>query len=794
MIRCRLWALLLLAPCACALSGGEGVDETSSALQGINFVQAASSTPHWSFRSVATTYGQAQIAGDTNIVPICWSDASSSVVSVTDTMHNAYAVAAPVVRLAGTASCTMYYAANIKAAAANANVVTVKFSARVRNPDVRIAEYSGLSATPLDVSAGATGNGTSASSGTAVTTAPGDLIVGADYDQGSTTGAGPGFTSRIITARDSDILEDEIAGAPGAYAATAPTSGGWWVMQMAAFKAAKVADAGAGGGGTGSSEAGTDASSEAGTDASSKGGTDASSGGGTDASSQTGMDASNEGGMTSGGGMGGADAGPETGSTTPDAGKGSPPPPDAGSPTPDAGVGSPPPPDAGGAPSTLVQHVSGSNLRNNSMTSPYCYTMQLPAGATAGNAIVVGVTWKGNATLKVSDDHGDSYTNSEAFFDSADNQSVGIASSFGVAAGARALSVCFSADPGGWVEPMATEFAGVVGVDGAGTGGNGTGTSAAAGALTPHGSDLLYQVVYTPGGSPSRFSAAGGATLLSADTLDGWAGQFGPAVAGAPSLSLGSSVHWTTAALLLRTGSAGGVPSGMRILHLEHINLPVSPGAVAGGAGYPSPTPIEFPSGGNLLVAAIGGGCGCSNVAFVSGITDSASNAWTQAKKQGDGDAMSQIFYAGNAKSASSLMLSVAWDSNNTDDSTAMLYDVTGAASSPFDVAAGAGGAANSPGNFTVPFTITPSEPGELVFLATPWDFDTAGGLIGGLIDTNITSGESESGPFPVDENNGWGHAVSTSTSPMSFTWVPLYSGIEFGISASVAAAFKPAP
>jgi hypothetical protein len=427
------------------------------------------------------------------------------------------------------------------------------------------------------------------------------------------------------------------------------------------------------------------------------------------------------------------------------------------------------------------------------MASPFCYNIQLPAPATAGNAIVVGATWKGTATLAVKDDHGNKYTNREVFADKADNQSIGIATAFGVASGTRVVSVCFSADPGGWVEPMVTELAGVVGVDGAGSAANGVGAAATAGALTPSGTDLLYQVVYTPGGSPHSFTAGAGSYLLSADTLDGWAGQYGPAPAGAPSVSLGSSVRWATAAVLLRSGSAGSVPSGMRIVHLEHINLPVSPGAVSGGAGFASPTPIEFPTGGNLFVAAIGGGCGCSDVAFVSGITDSASNVWTLAKKQGDGDAMSQLFYAGNATPGSSLMLSVAWDSNHTDDSTAMLYDVAGASTTPFDVAAGAGGEAKSTGNFTVPFTLTPAHAGELVVLGTPWDFDTAGGLIGGLDDTNTTSGESESGPWPIDENNGWGHAWSTGA-PMQFTWVPLFTEIEFGITATVAAAFKPAP
>ncbi len=735
MIRHRTSLLLVPVLCACGSPAGEDVGETASALGGIAFVQVASSTPQASLTSVATTYGNAQNAGDTNIVPVCWFDAQTSVTGVSDTSGNVYTVAAPVVRLSSTASCTMYYAPNIKAATAGANVVNVTFSAAALNPDVRISEYSGLSKTPLDVSAGATGNSTLASSGPATTTAAGDLLVGSDYLESTTDGAGPGFTSRIITSPDSDILEDEVAGAAGAYSATAPTGGGWWVMQMAAFKAATATDAGASG-----TSSGVDAGG---------------------ASKDSGADAH-------------ADAGVDSGSDA------SPPPP-------------PPPPasDAGG-PANLVQHVSGSNLRNNSLASPYCYYTELPAPAMAGNAVVVGATWKGRATLEVTDDHSDPYAVNETFFDSSDDQSVGIASAFGVAAGARKLSICFSANPGGWVQPMATEFAGVVAIDGAGSGGSGSGSTATAGSLTPGGSDLLYQVAYTPGGPPTSFAASSGHTLLSADIRDGWAGQYGPAAAaGAPSIALGSAQHWATAAVLLRTGAAGSVPTGMRIVRLQHHNLPASAGAGNGSGSFANPTSLEFPTSGNLIVADVAGGNGTSSPPSVTSIVDGR-NTWTQAKLATAGDCMTQLFYAGNTAPNPGLSISLSWQATDT-DATALLYDVIGASTSPFDVAAGGGNDSNDAiGDLTLPFKLTPAGAGELVIVETVWDYNTGGGLLGGLWDGDITSGESESGPFPVDENNGWGHEWTTSTSPISFTWVPYYGSLSFGTYAGAAAAFKP--
>ncbi|HEV2194387.1 MAG TPA: hypothetical protein VGR55_02340, partial [Candidatus Acidoferrum sp.] len=49
---------------------------------------------------------------------------------------------------------------------------------------------------------------------------------------------GTGYTSRVITSPDGDILEDQIVKATGSYSATAPISSGAWIMQMVAFRAA----------------------------------------------------------------------------------------------------------------------------------------------------------------------------------------------------------------------------------------------------------------------------------------------------------------------------------------------------------------------------------------------------------------------------------------------------------------------------------------------------------------------------------------------------------------------------
>ena len=198
------------------------------------------STIQASNTSVSVAYSNAQTAGNLNIVAVGWGDTISAISSVTDSKGNTYT------RAVGPTSNTglqqaIYYAKNI---ASGSNTVTVKFNQAAAYPDVRIVEYSGLDPTsPLDVTAAGTGNGTSASSGSATTTSANELIFGA----GSTTGTaftapGSGFTTRIVNIYG-NLAEDKMVSSTGSNAATATNSGGYWIMQMATFKASASSSA-----------------------------------------------------------------------------------------------------------------------------------------------------------------------------------------------------------------------------------------------------------------------------------------------------------------------------------------------------------------------------------------------------------------------------------------------------------------------------------------------------------------------------------------------------------------------
>ena len=455
----------------------------------------------------------------------------------------------------------------------------------------------------------------------------------------------------------------------------------------------------------------------------------------------------------------------------------------------------------GGTVPTLVQHDSSSNTRNNSLSaSPYCYYFLLPGPTTAGNAVVVGFTFENNPTPTVSDDQADPYALVASGYDSAQTQSIAIAAATNVKRGARVLSLCFNADPGGNVQPMASEFANVVAVDGQGTTNSGSGTTATSGSLTPTASgDLIYQVVTSLSFAQTSFTASNQAgaswNLLSADLMDGWAAQYGVYASTSaldPALTLGKSDHWLSAAILLKAGQAGGAPSGLHIVRLVHENLPETVPAGGTGAEWPNPTLLQLPCSGNLQIAMVGGG----TPVYSTGIADPVSGAWAQA---GQSQAGTQAFYVPNAACPNDLDLTVGWTGSlgPYNDYTILFYDVASAAQAPYDTVVFATGSQNatepSGDTLTMSYTLSPATQNELVLSENMWAYNTGSGLENALFDANTFSGESVSGPEPVDENNGWGHVITSSAAPVSVVWDLLFPNLPVGAFAGMSVAFEAA-
>src|SRR5262249_20847618 len=154
-----------------------------------------------------------------------WNNATSNITSVTDTAGNVYQLAVPTARGNGI-SQAIYYAKNIRSAAAATNTVTVAFNAATPYIDIRALEYSGLDqSNPFDAGKSASGTSNSANSGAVTTTAAHELIFGAGITVGGFGGAGANFTTRIITTPDADIAEDRFVTTAAAYSATALLTG-----------------------------------------------------------------------------------------------------------------------------------------------------------------------------------------------------------------------------------------------------------------------------------------------------------------------------------------------------------------------------------------------------------------------------------------------------------------------------------------------------------------------------------------------------------------------------------------
>lgn len=231
-------ALALYRAALCALSLVFTMAVPATAAAAIAYVQGAYVTGTTT-ATATVKYGSAQNAGDLNVVVIAWVGSTPTVQSVTDSKGNAYAAASAATIDSGVGAQQIWYAKNIVSAAANSNTVTITFNTAVSDSDIRIVEYSGIdTVNASDGGVGASGTGTAQNSGSLTTTNANDLLVAGNFIAGTTTAVGSGFTQRLLTNYD-EIVEDEVVTAIGSYSATATqNSSGYWLMQMAAFRAA----------------------------------------------------------------------------------------------------------------------------------------------------------------------------------------------------------------------------------------------------------------------------------------------------------------------------------------------------------------------------------------------------------------------------------------------------------------------------------------------------------------------------------------------------------------------------
>jgi Fibronectin type III domain len=199
------------------------------------FVQGNYATPQTPQSTITVPFKSAQKAGDLNVVIVGWNDSTTLPTALWDSQGNTYQPA--VGSKTEGVSQLIVYANNISD---GPNAVTVTFNTGANYPDVRILEYSGISdSNPLDVAVGSTGNSASSGSVSLNTTNATDLLVGANIVWTGTIGPSSGWTQRMVTVPDGDIVEDRVVTGLGSYFTSTPLIGpGPWVMQVAAFRAA----------------------------------------------------------------------------------------------------------------------------------------------------------------------------------------------------------------------------------------------------------------------------------------------------------------------------------------------------------------------------------------------------------------------------------------------------------------------------------------------------------------------------------------------------------------------------
>ena len=856
-----------------AQSGSLANGFTYAAITTITYVQSNSATPQSPQSSVGVKFTAAQVAGDLNVVAVGWNNSTTKISSVTDSIGNAYTLAVGPTVQNGFGTQSIYYAKNILAAAAGANVITVTFSSTAPSPDIRILEYSGADPnSPVDVVAASSGSGSTSGSGAVTTTNTTDLLFGANYVQTLTAGPGSGFIQRLLTSPDGDIAEDQMTTATGSYGASAPLSySGTWIMQMVALRTPSGTsgtaptvtgvspNSGSTMGGTPVTITGTNFASGAtvafaGTAATNVAVINSTtitaytpagvSGAATVTVTIIAQNGSLAGGFTYIGVPAISGISPNTGSvgggtavtiagtnfssgatvtfggaaaanvvvvnsttitaTTPSG--------SAGTVTvtvtnPDgqSGVLS------GGftyttdeqATPTIVSHFSESNSRSASASGPNQFYFHLADPAISGNAIIAACQFQGNAALTITDNQSDNYTNAEVYYNSANNQSIVIAESFNVTAGAYNLTATWSTNTAQF-QCVSTQIANVTASDGFGTGNEGSGMSVTAGSMAPTATDdLVYQVTASLSGTltQSSFTAGSGLMLLSADTRDGMAVQAGVNSSESainPVMTLGTSAPWISAAVLLKSGAVGAVPTGMRVAYEVHENIPYTIAGGGTGSGWPNPMTLQIPCVAGATIAAMMDGGGNQSDSPINDISDSNGNTWSQIALYNRSDNLiyAQAYYAKSVLCTSNTEVLTVTSDTNTGDNTIVFYVLLGTSADPLDSYAGGGeDVTNDSSTMTPNYTLTPTSSNDLVLQEQNWVYNTAIGIAGAnqLFDSGYYSGISKDGPQPIDQNGGWMHYYSGSTSPVSFTYYLLSSTDPNGPTYGMAVAFKAA-
>ena len=219
----RLFWFLLVSVCILPTADAQA--------SGVLFEQAVAKAASGPANTLSLSFPANTMAGDIILVAFDY-DTNTVPSSVTDSQGSAFTPVGIQLSSPGGTRSRVYYAMGIKG---GADTVTVNLSGTSGWIELYLTEYTGVNQNnPIDAQAGASGTAGAVSSGNATTTMAGDVIYGFCVGDWNCT-AGSGFTAR--SNFNANLIEDELAGSAGSYAATGRANNGW-TMQMLALKPA----------------------------------------------------------------------------------------------------------------------------------------------------------------------------------------------------------------------------------------------------------------------------------------------------------------------------------------------------------------------------------------------------------------------------------------------------------------------------------------------------------------------------------------------------------------------------
>jgi hypothetical protein len=457
------------------------------------------------------------------------------------------------------------------------------------------------------------------------------------------------------------------------------------------------------------------------------------------------------------------------------------------------------------SPDYLVQHVAGSNIGGGQSESTV--TVTLPNLTKAGNCLVVSVGHWNSLTASVADDKTNTYTLAATGNDATNGYQVKMFVAPNIAADTKVITVTLNNSGVGSTAVQVAEFYNIatstpVDVN-VGTSVTLPSAVATGSMTTTQANDLVYQVAFSESqfltGNQPLFKRitkdpTNGLVLASADLLDGVTAQYGiKASAGAinPTINVSAtgvanSDIVVTAAVALKTATAGSAGSGKRIVHVQSCNFFRDNGATT--------VNLQFPSTGNLLVQTwVGYNTTAAASVELNSMTDGAGNTWsaTGASVSISGGGLSRMFYSTSPTAYPNLIGPTLSLSRTQQESNGILFDIAYEGKTwALDVHTSGTGTQSVTGNLTT-LTVTPTTADGIIISHGGIDLHTVSGLTGTGFFFDAMVYPQADGSRNFYEDNPVGHYFNSDTSARTFVWSTQNNPAGVDGWSAIGAAFK---